>query len=107
MRHLLNRPRALLAAAGLGAALCVAPAIQAGAATESTFVVLYREGSSSSNAASTIASAGGTVVANYGQIGVLVARSSNSGFASALKQNGNVEGIAATTGLGVGVKAGR
>src|SRR5689334_15798981 len=79
VRHLLNRPRALLAAAGLGAALCVAPAIQAGAATESTFVVLYREGASSSNAASTIASAGGTVVANYSQIGVLVARSSNSG----------------------------
>jgi subtilisin family serine protease len=102
---LLNRPRALLAAAGLGAALCVAPAIQAGAATESTFVVLYREGASSSNAASTIASAGGTVVANYSQIGVLVARSSNSGFASALKQNGNVEGVAATTGLGVQVKA--
>jgi subtilisin family serine protease len=103
VRHLLNRPRALLAAAGLGAALIVAPAIQAGAATESTYVVLYREGASSSNAASTVAGAGGTVVANYSQIGVVIARSSSSGFASALKQNGNVEGVAATTGLGVQV----
>ncbi len=103
MRHLLNRPRALLAAAGLGAALCVAPVIQAGAATESTYVVLYREVASSSNAANTIASAGGTVVANYSQIGVVIARSSSSGFASALKQNGTVEGVAATTGLGVQV----
>lgn len=103
MRHLLNRPRALLAAAGLGAALCVAPAIQAGAATESTYVVLYHEGASSSNAANTIASAGGTVVANYSQIGVVIARSSSSGFAAALKQNGAVEGVAATTGLGVQV----
>ncbi|GAB2850680.1 S8 family serine peptidase [Lentzea nigeriaca] len=100
---MLNRPRALLAAAGLGAALCVAPAIQAGAATESTYVVLYREGASSSNAANTIASAGGTVVANYSQIGVVIARSASSGFAGAVKQNGNVEGVAATSGLGVRV----
>ncbi|MBM7856918.1 S8 family peptidase [Lentzea nigeriaca] len=99
----MNRPRALLAAAGLGAALCVAPAIQAGAATESTYVVLYREGASSSNAANTIASAGGTVVANYSQIGVVIARSASSGFAGAVKQNGNVEGVAATSGLGVRV----
>lgn len=103
MRHLLNRPRALLAAAGLGAALCVAPAIQAGAATESTYVVLYHQGASSANAANTIASAGGTVVANYSQIGVVIARSSSTGFAGALKQHGSVEGVAATTGLGVQV----
>ena len=43
--------------------------------------------------------AGGTVVAAYGQIGVLVARSTNASFATAVKGAG-VESAAATTGLG-------
>jgi subtilisin family serine protease len=63
--------------------------------------VLYRDGASSSGAGTTVRSAGGTLVANYSQIGVAIARSSNAGFASAVEQNGKVSGVARTDGFGV------
>jgi hypothetical protein len=63
--------------------------------------VLYRGGASSSDAGSTVRSAGGTLVANYRQIGVVIARSSNAGFASAVQKNGKVSGAARTDGFGV------
>src|SRR6266511_2562854 len=87
--------RAILVATGLVAALCVVPA-SATADASSNYVVLYREGASTSQAQGTIAAAGGTVLATYPQIGVLVARSSSAGFGATLRGNGNVEGVAAT-----------
>jgi len=75
----------------------VAPAAAAG--PESTYLVLAPQGKSTKQAAARVAAAGGTVVATYNQIGVLVARSTNTAFAGAVAGAG-VESVASTTGLG-------
>ena len=69
-----------------------------------TYVVLYRSGASTSGASSAVSSAGGTVVANYKQIGVVIARSDNTAFATSLQKKSGVEGVSATTGFGVQLK---
>jgi subtilisin family serine protease len=68
-------------------------------ATPDTYLVLAPEGKSTEKATARVAAAGGTVVAEYGQIGVLVARSSNPDFANAASGAG-VEAVASTAGLG-------
>ena len=84
----------------------VAPVTDAGATGASqTYVVLYREGASSSGAASAVGAAGGTLVANYPQIGVAIARSDRTAFASTLRGSRGVEAVASTSGFGVGIKA--
>ena len=83
-------------------ALAIAP--QAGAASTGatqTYVVLYKSGASTSGASSAVSSAGGTVVANYKQIGVVIARSDNTAFATSLQKKSGVEAVSATTGFGV------
>lgn len=89
--------RAVLVAAGLVAALCVVPA---SADAQSTYVVLYHEGASTAQAQGTIAAAGGTVVASYPQIGVVIARSGSAGFAAALRADNKVEGVSGTSRFG-------
>lgn len=69
----------------------------------STYVVLYHQGASTTDARATVESAGGTLVANYSQIGVGIARSDKASFASSVRANRKVEGAAATTGLGTRV----
>ncbi|MDR6906140.1 subtilisin family serine protease [Agromyces sp. 3263] len=80
----------------MGAA--VAPAAAA-TGPESTYLVLAPQGKSTAKAAARVTAAGGTVVAAYDQIGVLVAKSTNTRFAAAAAGSG-VESIAATDGLG-------
>ena len=79
------------------AAVHGSPAIAAGA--DATYLVLAPEGNSTAKATARVAAAGGTVVAAYPQIGVLVARSVNPEFATAASGAG-VEAVASTTGLG-------
>ncbi|HEX6920617.1 MAG TPA: S8 family serine peptidase, partial [Actinomycetes bacterium] len=67
--------------------------------TESTYVVLYAAGASSAGAAGAVGAAGGTVVANYTQIGVVVARSTSTGFAATMKNTAGVQGVSATQGF--------
>jgi subtilisin family serine protease len=98
-----TRAKAVIVSTGLliaTASAVTAPQVAAAPqGTESTYLVLYRDGASSTDAASTVSAAGGTLVANYGQIGVVVARSSNTNFASAVQQNSKVSGAARTDGL--------
>ena len=61
--------------------------------------MLAPQGNSTAKASARVAAAGGTVVASYSQIGVLVARSTNPDFAAAASGAG-VEAVASTTGLG-------
>ena len=61
--------------------------------------MLAPQGKSTKQAAARVAAAGGTVVATYNQIGVLVARSTNTAFAGAVAGAG-VESVASTDGLG-------
>ena len=62
-----------------------------------TYIVLYKNESVSSDAASAITQAGGTLVYSYDAIGVVIARSSNDSFRSNLLREKGVEGLAATT----------
>ena len=98
--------------AGTAAAVLVAGALVGATSTptmamgeESTYVVLAPQGQSTAKAADRIAAAGGTVVASYDEIGVLVARSSSTGFAGAVAGAG-VESVASTDGLGTAIDEG-
>jgi lantibiotic leader peptide-processing serine protease len=97
------RVKAVLGSIGLliamTSAATVAPASAATQGADSTYIVLYRDGASSADAATTVSGAGGTLVANYSQIGVVIARSSDPNFAATVQQNGKVGGAARTDGF--------
>lgn len=61
-----------------------------------TYLIVYSSGASSARAASAVSSAGGTMVADYRQIGVVVARSADPAFADAIAAVRGVEGVSAT-----------
>jgi len=94
--------RKLLAAA-LGAAVAGVVAVgaigSASAAGPNTTYLVIAPGTSTGQAEARVAAAGGTVVARYGQIGVLVARSTNPDFTTAASGTG-VEAVGSTEGLG-------
>jgi lantibiotic leader peptide-processing serine protease len=97
-RFVRSRPRAILAALSL--LVLSAPAVPVQAATTGateTYIVLYKDGASSKNASSVIQGAGGQLVYNYQQIGVVIARSDRSDFATKVKAVAGVEGASATT----------
>ena len=71
----------------------------AGTGVAETYVVLYKKNAVPSDAASSVAKAGGTLVYSYKQIGVLIARSDNSLFKANLMKDSRVQGAAATTGF--------
>jgi lantibiotic leader peptide-processing serine protease len=87
---------------GVGAAVAAGMTLTASTTTASAtgeaqnYLVLFSGSSSPSNAADLVAQAGGTVVANYAQIGVLVARSDNTAFDATISRNAAVEGAEAT-----------
>src|SRR6476469_8609919 len=79
---------ALIAAAALatGVSASGASASEASTAGAATYLVVYKEKAATSGAASAVAAAGGTVVATYGAIGVVVARSSNADFGTRMSK---------------------
>ena len=91
--------RALVALVSLALAACVAASAPTAAPVDTTYLVLAPQGQSTDKAAQRVAAAGGTVVASYDEIGVLVARSADAGFAAAASGAG-VEAVASTEGLG-------
>ena len=91
---------AALAIGLIGAAAAPAAAAPAAATgPETGYLVLAPQGKSIAKAAARVAAAGGTVVASYEQIGVLVVRSTNTAFSTAVAGAG-VESVASTEGLG-------
>lgn len=91
--------KALVALASLAVLACVGAAAPVAAPTETTYLVLAPQGQSTAQASARVVAAGGTVAADYSQIGVLVARSSDPDFATAASGAG-VEAVASTDGLG-------
>ena len=91
---------AVIAATGLivPTAATAAPAGTTG--PMENYLVLFKGSSSPANAAAIVTGAGGTVVANYSKIGVLVAKSDNTAFGQTVRANNKVEGADATTDLG-------
>jgi lantibiotic leader peptide-processing serine protease len=70
-----------------------------------TYIVLYTTNSVSSDAASVISQAGGSLVYSYPQIGVVIARSDNAAFAANLLTDSRVQGAVATTGFATQLEA--
>ncbi len=91
---------ALALATALGV---VSLAPTAGAGTTRTYIVLYKQLAVAGDAAAKIQAAGGTLVASYPQIGVTIVRSSNDAFATTMKQDLKIQGVAATDGFAVRV----
>ena len=84
--------------------VAVAPEVAAAAqGTASTYVVLYKDGSSSGDAQSTVSAAGGSVVANYAKIGVVIARSASASFATDVQMNSKVSAAARTDGFATSI----
>jgi lantibiotic leader peptide-processing serine protease len=99
MNRRIRRILPAMAVAALAGAGLVAAQVPASAGADQNYIVLYNEGASSAGAASAVAKAGGSLVANYSQIGVVIARSGASDFATRIKSTKGVQGAAATTGF--------
>jgi subtilisin family serine protease len=80
----------------LAAVACAAAAV-ASSALAQNYVVLYKSQAVPANAAQTIASAGGTLVASYDQIGVAIARSDSAAFSSNVQKSNVVAGAVGTS----------
>ena len=80
----------------LPAVASAAPA--ATTAPTETYLVFYRQNAVPADAAASVGNAGGTLVASYPQIGVVVARSDSPAFRSRITADGRVQGASATTG---------
>ena len=78
----------------------VAIAAPTNGATE-TYLVLYKARSTPLDAAASVARAGGIVVADYDQIGVVVAQSADASFDERMRADRRVEGASSTEGFGV------
>src|SRR2546421_3319344 len=90
------RPRSLLALASLlMLTLPVTPVHAATTGAVETYIVAYKDGVSSQGAAALIQGAGGQLVYNYSQIGVVIARSNRSDFATKVRGAAPADGAIA------------
>jgi len=80
------------------------PIAQAG--VESTYLVLYGTQAVPAGAAQHIRASGGTVVAAYSEIGVVIARSASSSFTAQVKGDSQVASVSATARFGTQLKKG-
>jgi lantibiotic leader peptide-processing serine protease len=92
--------RLLVGAAVIAATGAIAPvaATAAPVGEAQNYLVLFKGSSSPNDAAAIVTRAGGTVVKDYSQIGVLVAKSTNTAFGDTVRANNKVEGASATAG---------
>ena len=97
--HMRRTLVSLTAASLLATVAAVSPA--AATTTVRTYLVLYSASAVPSDAGTTIAAAGGTLVARYDAIGVAVARSGDTAFRGNVMADGRVDGAAATDAFGV------
>lgn len=78
--------------------LLVAPTVLG--ADQETYIVVYKQEAVAGDAKTRIERAGGTFVASYPQIGVVIARSNSPTFRSSLMADNRIDGVAATTKFG-------
>src|SRR5689334_22840410 len=76
--------------------LGVPAARAADAGTAQTYLVVYKAQSLPSSSVTAIKRAGGTVVASYSQIGVVVASSTSASFQATLAKDAKIQGVEAT-----------
>jgi subtilisin family serine protease len=87
--------------AGALLAALVAVAAPAAASAAERYVVLYKSSSTPGNVAATVERAGGKLIADYAQIGVVIASSDDAAFASRMRAQPGVDEAAATGAFGV------
>ena len=80
--------------------LIAVAAIPMHAGTMQNYIVLYKAKGVPNGAATSVKKAGGTLVASYGPIGVVIARSDDNGFAANLLIDSTIESVVATTAFG-------
>jgi subtilisin family serine protease len=83
--------------------LALVGAVFASTASAAKYIVVTKGQSSAAAAATAVTQAGGTVVATYPAIGVVVASSDSTSFAARLRESGQIWGAASTSGFGVQV----
>jgi hypothetical protein len=88
---------AVIAATGMSVPTAATAAPAGTTGPTETYLVLFKGSQSPANATALVTAAGGTVVANYSKIGVLVASSGNSAFDEQMRASNKVEGASATT----------
>ena len=93
---------ALAVIGGLAAFAISQPA--SGSGPQQTYIILYKQGASTADASQLVTAAGGSLVANWSEIGVVVARSTDASFAQTVRADSKVEGAAATGGFGTQIK---
>ena len=106
----MNRTRLSLAVAALAVVAATILGIASSGARASsaqTYLVLYKQSAVPADAAAAIQSAGGALVYSYGQIGVAIARSDSSSFASTLSSNTKIDGVSATGGFATQITDGQ
>ena len=93
----MKRPFGRLLAAA--AATTLVSGVLAAAASAENYIVLYKQQSVPADATRTIGRAGGSVIAAYDQIGVVVARSDSASFRGQLARDNRIDGVASTAGF--------
>jgi subtilisin family serine protease len=73
------------------------------AASAERYVVLYKQQAVPADAARTVERAGGTLIAAYSEIGVVISESSDPSFRANLMQDKRIDGASGTSGFGVEV----
>ena len=71
--------------------------VAAGQAAAATYVLTYKQQSTASDVAVKVEMAGGRLVADYEEIGVVIAASDSSTFAQAFANDARIESVAAST----------
>jgi lantibiotic leader peptide-processing serine protease len=85
--------------ATLCALVVLAAAVAVPAAVGSNYVVLYKQQAVPANSTASVQQAGGSVVATYPQIGVVVASSDNASFRTQLLADARIQNVSETAGF--------
>jgi subtilisin family serine protease len=75
----------------------------AGAASAERYVVLYKGAATPADAMKSIERAGGSMIADYQEIGVVIAQSTNASFRSNLMRDNRIDGVSGTALFGAEV----
>lgn len=81
-------------------ALGLATLAFASSAFAQNYIILYKQNADASHAATTVRQAGGSILASYPEIGVVVAKSSTPGFVGGVLKDSQVDSASSTRGFG-------
>jgi subtilisin family serine protease len=97
LRGVLTRAGAVAGAAAIAlAGFAIGPVHAATTGPVQSYLVVYKTGVSSNDASSLVQGAGGALVYNYSQIGVVVAKSDRSDFETNLQADSSIDSVTAT-----------